>query len=404
MRHGSLRYPVAAAALLLLAGCGPEAADAGRAPADVPYPVGALPPRLPAAGPPGEAGGWDVLSADFHDTTHGFALLYRCPQDGDPVARCEQRLSVLDDGGWAERTVPLPPAGGDDGVSAVVTSLGPRTALVTDYTVDRDAPGLFTTDGGRTWTKVDRDASGTTVRIPDGVSPAFWCDSPDENMDCERPRLAAHDPATGRLRVLAVQPPLDLAHDWRVEPLADGTWWVWGRDPASGDLVVASSRDDGRSWRTSRLAGDPGDVMRVDVFGTTGRTLYASLARESTATAETTKNPLSAVYASTDGGRTWDRRWTHRQGRAPWSALGTPLVGADGSLLLVTEDDRVFRSRDGARTFAPGGSPDDAPGAGRWVWRTRAGYLLTDGATIRLSADGTRWSEHHPAEPFGRRG
>ncbi|MDI1290287.1 MAG: sialidase family protein [bacterium] len=143
---------------------------------------------------------------------------------------------------------------------------------------------------------------------------------------------------------------------------------------ASGDVIVGISSSDGalmispdggRSWRTTTVVSlfdvvvDPmnpaimvgttqdGPVRSTDggytFAATPGAPLIALLAWSGDSLYGVT--PDGAIYASVDGGATWDERG---------KASGAPLAfAADGESLAVLVGQEIDESADGGRTFTP---------------------------------------------------
>ncbi|MFB7278835.1 exo-alpha-sialidase [Streptomyces hydrogenans] len=399
-----LRALVALLLAWLLAACtaGPEPA-----PDDRPTPTGGgeRPSGTGAFGDPPDiadgAGlpGW-VADLGLTADGSGFALLAECVGD---TARpengfCRQRVAVLDRGAdhWELRGSPLPELRGTDGVSAVLSVLGPGRALIEDGLGERTGRNWFTADGGRHWRPVDPRTAGRTPEIPKGALLTTECatdpGAPPER--CARELLAVVSPSDGRRRTLVRQPLLG-AHP---QPMAvvepDGSWWVSGTDPLTGGPAVAVSRDAGRGWTVSRLpspahgpgrdpADGPGRPTRI-VVGPDA--VYAAETGEQ-AGGEPVKNPLRALHRSRDGGRTWQRTWTPGPEDEPRSLEGLPVPGPGGRVEIAAQWSG-HRSLDGGRTFR---ELDDGSA---YVRRTPAG-LLRERSRCRyeLTRDGVRWTE-----------
>lgn len=338
---------------------------------------------------PGIAG--RLIFVDLADSEHGIALVGQCTEK---PFRCRQRVAVLDGGTqWRLRSSPLadftnPTAG----FSAEVVALAPGLAVISsppDNLVGTTRwRHWFTRDAARTWREVSIKATDTTTTIPEGarliadVLDPDADDVTDPEPGYKTPRILVIDPATGRRKVLAQQPPLREPRVASGVPAYDGGWWVSGKDPRTGEAAVAVTRDSGLSWTSSRL-GDVGNVWHTSVLAGPDAS-YAVVKGELPAN-EQVKNGLVAVFRSTDGGRNWQRTWAFRPGREPRSSL-SEILASDGSLRVITETPGSYLSRDGGRTFAP------VSGEQGNVQHTRAGYLLTHNETgYQLSADGLTW-------------
>jgi hypothetical protein len=168
-------------------------------------------------------------------------------------------------------------------------------------------------------------------------------------------------------------------------PTLDGRWWVAGRDPKTNSWSLAISGDNGRSWTTRKLAFRDS----VDNYGWTvvssGGVLYAS----AVGPVPNTSNGLSAIFRSTDGGRTWEQTWHPADGKQPRRVYGGAIPGANGTLTISTPDDKSYVSTDGGRTFR---QTERTP----WDYttQTRAGFLAGSADAsdaLQFSADGIEW-------------
>jgi hypothetical protein len=135
-------------------------------------------------------------------------------------------------------------------------------------------------------------------------------------------------------------------------------WWITGYDPTSSELMVAVSRDRGRSWMVRPL-GVPQGIDAPTLATNDGMTVYAFVR---------SSDKLRQVK-STDGGASW----TVQPAGLPWpAALSEPgalagrgfgaLVRSDDSTVIWIEDSiaPVFlESRTGGRSYqqveGPGG-------------------------------------------------
>jgi hypothetical protein len=401
---GALGAVLAAAALLgCSSGSGPAADGEGAGPTPTPTPAPSLQaPLIPSdAALPGQ-----VISLDFADDGHGFALLADC-QDGLPygVTRgCVYRLAALDgaSGSWELHDTPLPTGDRHEfGFVVEAASAGhARLSSVTGAVLDEIGDTVWVTDdAGRTWRRGDAGASGTVAAIPGGSHVALV----DE-------RLAALMPRTAEYRVLERQPPLEQLATPGLLP--DGRHWVPGVDPVSGAPALAVSQDEGRGWRVlAPLPTAPAFLGSVShrelrlVAGPDGLYAFESgvaddgggggggigVGGSGAGQTGIYGSRLLGIHVSGDDGRSWRRVWTHEDSASrPGSILGTPIAAADGSV-WVYGDDAIYVSRDGGRGFVverPGPPPEEPA-------LTRAGYVLTDlesAGHYRISADGFTWS------------
>ena len=341
-------------------------------------------PDIPSA--PGLPG-WSH-SLGFAADGSGFALLAECAE-----ARCAQHVAVLDKGArrWGLATSPLPDVTGDLGITAGLTVLGPGRAVIIDQSEhwQEPAPTWFTGDGGLTWARGSTKPKGSTATVPEGALLTDEClELEADGSFCGRNRLLVVMPDTGEHRVLKRQPPLKgiLAPAGDMSPDA---LFVSGLDD-SDRPALAKSEDRGRTWTVTRIA-HPGTGSRgFHVVPGPGWGRLFAVQPGQLPEREQVKNGLRAIHTSTDGGSTWTRVWTYREGVEPLSILGDLVVAADGSVTVYGESG-IWRSTDGARTFRSDGGARAPAGS---VTRTPLGWLWSDShgnGQYRISADGVRW-------------
>ncbi|MFI9586538.1 exo-alpha-sialidase [Streptomyces sp. NPDC052236] len=344
-------------------------------------------PRIPSS--PGLPG-W-AHEVRFAADGSGFALLAQCVPE-DPAksvkAFCKQYVAVLDRGAasWVLRRSPLPDVHGDSGISAELQVLGPARAWIREHGETQRRRTWFTADGGRSWRAGDWKAHGTVTAIPKGAVLSTECVSSadPEEQECTRHRMAVLSPKDGRRWFLAQGPPLDMAPVYASAAEPDGSWWVSGRDPASGAVAVAVSRDSGRHWAVSPLPSPTKKPAREVVVSVGQDAVYA--AETGSLDPDDVKNGLRALHRSLDRGRTWERMWTTGPEREPRTLLGHVVPGRGGDLVLYGEQD-VYTSKDGGRTFE---QTDFRSG---YVMRTPLGFMAVDSrCEYRISPDGVRWT------------
>lgn len=275
---------------------------------------------------------------DFFDNTHGIAEWMKCtsPQSCD-----FQGLLVTQDGStWQSRALPKDiPLGG----IVFAYMLGPRSIVLSAG--GTPSKRWFSNDTGVTWQQVPDAPQGTIAAIPVGGSLNGGCKSRPANKCYD---LTVTLPDSGRTSILASQPPFRVTGG-QGYPDTNGTWWVQGVD--NGKWVIASSRDDGRSWQVSNTGVDVSDHAMTDVL-TAPNALYATLIDAPS------NDPgyyvLTAILRSTDGGRTWERTWQPRPGSAdePQNIQHAPVI-RDGKLTVlfdgltyVSDDGKSFHKTD----------------------------------------------------------
>ncbi|MGX1884529.1 WD40/YVTN/BNR-like repeat-containing protein [Streptomyces sp. NPDC055287] len=373
---GALTGAVLFVLALLSAGC---TAGASRPPA----------PEVPSAPDlPGSAH-MVGLAADGS----GFVLLAKCVADVERPGNgfCRQYVAVLDKGAsqWRLRRSPLHDPSGTGGVSADLRVLGSGRAWLHEAVGDDRHRTWFTADGGLSWQARDVKRAGSARSIPRGAALSTLCGYPTapDGGACAQDQLLVMSPADGRLRELKSRPP--LAGQLHPAPYAepDGSWWVSGEDPRSGEPALAVSRDAGRTWTASRLdrpLRKPGWGVRVSVGD---GVVYAAELGELPA-GEPVKNPVRAIHRSRDGGRTWERTWKAGATREPRTLLGVLVPGAGDTLLLHGERGD-YTSPDGGRTFRP---VTGGPALGYASTIPLGRLQARDSCEYGISTDGVRWT------------
>jgi hypothetical protein len=347
------------------------------APDEPPAPVG---PVLPDIGRIEQPVVYDV---DLVDERHGFALWGRCTNGRD--YRCERKLLTTTDGVvWNAHQFA---SGAPDRLTGRVIAIGPGRVVLTG--LDAADRRLYSADNGQTWQPVSATPQQTVTQLPaDAILETRCVDTVHDLGECRTRRLAVTLPDSGRRAWLANPPALDAPAPQQ-RAMADGSWWVSGKEPGTGRWAVAASRDAGRTWAVTPLPVPPELMLdRLSLAGS-GQDVYALGIGSLIGAME--PNNLLAIFGSTDGGHTWAQTW-RADGRAPRTLGGEAIVTADGSLYVPPADvGPGYRSRDGGRSFA---MALDGPRLTS-VRRTRGGYLAvpTDRPGRYLSSpDGVRWS------------
>ncbi len=324
-----------------------------------------------------------TYSVDFADADHGYALRGECAKARED---CEFTLLATSDGGrsWANRNLPESnnPVGSYFTSSLVV--LGPDV-LVLDRPFKRDDQlglsgyeRLRSDDGGRTWQELPQVYKTDGVLPIEPLAKLATCIGASRDYSCGR--VVSVHPATGLSALVPAQPALvDPIPGW--DATADGKWWTFGRDPVTHRRALGVSVDGGRSWSTSALdvpgTVAPGQYAVVERNGVMYATLSGAYDQGFT---------TLAVFRSTDDGKSWTRTWrvtdTDRMSRV----AGTPVVAADGRLILPSATGTTMSSRDGGHTFEV--ADHQLTGTVQW---THGGYLLHGRDGFALSQDGLTW-------------
>jgi hypothetical protein len=379
---------------------GPESAPSTvTVPTTVPTTVTVTTPPSTATSHAVSAAGTLVYDADFRDPFHVYALV-GVPTDQGAVTR----LYVTADRGrsWSQHPTPLPPVTGDNGYSADLVMLG-RDRLLLRNTPgelpDIFPPGVglgadgwpmwYSADGGVNWLPVPSRVAAPLGTIPDGAILATRCGTVDTagNRDCAGRSLVAFLPGSGQFAELKAQPELQMLPAARIEPAADGRWWVAGT--VGGAPAVAVSAD-GSSWAVKALPVT-GTPIAIEV-ATAGSRAWA-VVRGST---DTEKNALLGVAYSADAGGTWKLTYAPSLGTAPRTFVGAPVpnVPSPGVIIStdVPNDDMSYLVLNDGSTVAAA-----RPAAG-WTRWTGTGYVSIADNTVNVSSDGMTFM---PLRPLG---
>lgn len=338
--------------------------------------------REPPAELPGRTAPADSFTVDFADPQHGFAVRHSC---NGRLPGCWLSLLVTDDGGhnWGAEQ-PLPESVNSPGRSSARLSALGGCALAIDAQADDPTKvfRIFSDDCGGHWRRVPLRVDGEVSSIPPGAT-LERCRI-EVTIDYCSTGVVVTLPDSGRRVRLNTVPALDPLLPEKT-PLEDGTWWLSGREPKTGQWSIAESRDDGRHWQLRELPEQP--TQRVEAVRVTGLRvgdLYATFEGHP-------RYGLVAIYRSADSGGHWQQTWradTREPPRLPGTAMATT-----GGLLVTGEGSgspQAWRSRDHGRTFTSP-YPTDPRGT---ATRTRGGYLVhwSDAGRWYRSANGTGWS------------
>lgn len=368
----------AAAAVLLVAAAVPLL----RGDAESPAPVGEAPDR------PVVTGNLFVNGIDFVTPERGFAIESNCLySDRDD---CRYDLLGTTDGGRSWTSHPLPRT--EDGIIftrfQAMYVLGENEVMIDRTTSDDRNERILSVDGGQNWSVVAEPivaAASPTILAAGGLVSGCAPLVPDVEMRCATVATILPD---GRTSQLVTQPPLEHPVP-NYLPTTEGTWWVHGRDPATNDLALAVSRDEGRTWTTRSLdlpmiEWGRGNVAVAEYDGT----LYASVSdyRAPQPVA------LIAMFVSTDGGQSWTRTREFDDDAYPRSMVGDLVVTPSGEVLVnsLIDDQKTYVTTDGGETFT-----EAERHFGGVVFRVHAGYVEEPWRKVKIdyafSTDGGEW-------------
>lgn len=333
-----------------------------------------LPADPPQVGNPPPAPVSNVITMDFADDEHGYALTRSCPRSGET---CTFDLLRTADGGrsWQRATLPAPLNAQTGYFSAALYVIGPDEVLIyRPFGLDPDR--IHSTDGGRSWEVIKR---WYTLDVSPAPLPAHGvltglCGNQHYPNNCGA--IGSHQSGSGAFTSALTQPPLTYMQLGSVAT-QDGKWWVAGRDRTTGKWTLAVSTDSGQTWMTTPL----------DLTATPSLDGWAVVERNGVmyATASDYRG-LLGVWRSLDDGKSWTRTWS-RGGQWLPAPADTPIAAGDGSL-IVSDGKVTYVSTDQGSTFRPA----DKKVTGQVYW-TRAGYVRSIGAGFALSADGLSWRE-----------
>jgi hypothetical protein len=316
-----------------------------------------------------------IYDVGFVDERHAHALRADCRQFD-----CDLDLVSTSDGEhWTSR--PVSNAGQPRGSGGRLYVLGPDQVAVDWFPIDEPAVlgRVYSADSGRTWTRVPQGVRGTAREIPAGAALQSGCELFEE--PCTRSDVRVILPDSGRSARLATAPPLLGAYPGMV-PMADGRWWITGKDPRTRRWTIALSDDDGRTWTVARPA------WRGDAEGQAWTIVacHDSIVATVTGQLEVGDYGILAMFRSDDGGRSW----TKTRGELGWAVAGAPVAASNGSLLVNTEDGAGLVSWNDGRTFT-----QEQPRYHGFAYWARSGYvaLSSPDAPIQYSPDGLNWRE-----------
>jgi hypothetical protein len=358
----------------------------------VPFLRGDRVPDAPAADAPDRpiiSGSPFRMGVEFVTPERGYAIETNCGY-GSGRDDCRYDLLATTDGGRSWEAHPLPPTA--DG--QIYTRLHRWSAIGEDeLVVDRTTPDerlerILSDDGGWTWSVVAEPfaaAPSPTISATGGLVG----DCPLWSVEVRCSKVATILP-DGRTAPLTSQPPLSSPEPGYY-PTTEGTWWVHGQDPATGEQALAVSRDDGRTWttRTLGLPFDDGLVGYVSMAEHAG-TLYAAVVEYRMSS----PNLLTAMFLSTDGGATWTMTREYADNERPRYLSVDLVVTPSGELLVngMIGDRKTYATTDGGVTFTEA----EHQFSGR-VYRVWAGYVEVPWRPVKFdhafSSDGITWRE-----------
>jgi hypothetical protein len=219
----------------------------------------------------------------------------------------------------------------------------------------------LTMDAGLSWRTVSTDP----VHVEGFNSRALLC-----QPSCTgRSAVQAVDPLNAKVYELEATSGLPTLS--AVRGTSDGAIWLVGRD-MHGAPTVGWSVDHGRTWGTKALPYQA--VEQMVLAACTARTAYLLLAFD----------PDAVVFATTDGGLTWEQ---HTSGVPTSGDPKGAFCAPDGGLVMATNKE-VWVSHDRGATFARAGTnPSDVVGSGRgllWTCDEDARYAI-------VTVDGQDW-------------
>jgi photosystem II stability/assembly factor-like uncharacterized protein len=403
LRRGFLAALAAAAALLLMTGCGsaPGGATPASAVTSATHPATAISTR-PAtstatsgsagpASPACAAGRIGPIGASFVSANDGYLLgitLKDCWAD----ATSKLRLRKTTDGGlrWTPLTAPPAPWGGiaPDGTGRVPAD-GVTGLLFADA---RDGwaygPGLWAThDGGASWHRIGTKGWVVQSMASTGghvVAVLESCDAYDANCGA---------------RSFAVRTSPAARDAWRPVPGAtgQGTPSVVARDGKA--FLVVSAAGEGSYAKHDTLLSGPADGSARWTSRTIPCTPGANALSATTAShlmlscAMLGAHPASThIYTSADAGRHWTKIAT----LGMFDGASTVERTGAGTLLVAGIYDGVALSRDGGRTWTWPSAIDRSDNVGgggaieAGLFTNNDGFVIVAGASLWITSDAGR--------------
>ena len=306
----------------------------------------------------------DLRDIQFADSRHGYALSAQC--DRDATRPCALAVASTTDGGRTWIDLPLPVAQAPADRLPSIVAVGADGLVLVGDTV------WFGHRGGG-WQQRTVDTRATVAAMPNGGR----LELVSNDVGYAAPTVAVWS-ADGSLARLSVQP--GMAVHWVASaPAADGAWWVGGT--LGGAPAVGVTRDAGRTWKVTPLAGATSDAWAQ--VSTLGSDAYATVV--SPRGGDPGVLTIHAVYRSPAGGPF-----------TPYASMIGTLVGdivplLDGRLVAAGPNWYVNAGRDSALKPA-GGS---MPWVGR-VERTAGGWIAYDlfqAGWAAISRDGETWQK-----------
>ncbi|MFI5958359.1 hypothetical protein [Cryptosporangium sp. NPDC051539] len=286
------------------------------------------------------------IGGRFSDAGHGALVRAECTADG-----CGYQVVSTSDGGknWSTADVPGAPVTStplDDAYAVVL----PGGQIVTEIQVEADRPARRTADGGKSWAPQRAAPLGGTNRVGSGEALVGWC---AQSVDCAEPFLRVIRP-NGTSASFGPPPP-QLSETVGASRVADGALWVQGRDGV-GRVVLAVSRDNGKSWTINRVPAAA--AATVDIAGS-GETAWAlSLSDPAnggtggTVPTEPGRKLRQSLLYSADAGRSFNPVKLPEEYRLNTGSgigvtdSGAAVIASDGRVAVVTPDGSITDATD----------------------------------------------------------
>ena len=316
------------------------------------------------------------IGGRFLDADRGALVRTLCAADS-----CTYQLLRTSDGGqtWAASAVPGDPVSStplDDAYAVVL----PKGQVVTEIQVDASRPARRTADG-TTWSPQRAAPVGTIDVVPDDAALVGWC---AQSVDCAEPFLQVIL-ANGTSRSFGPPPPT-ITETISATRVAEGSLWIQGRDGV-GRVVLAVSRDDGRSWTINRVPAPATAV--VDIAGA-GEVAWAlSLTDPETGSGSGGTTPLEpgrksrqSLLYSADSGATFNSVKLPEEYRLN---TGSGVGVTDSGDAVISTDGRVA-------VVSPAGEVTPVKGVQGQVYDLGARILVFGARGSWTSADGESWT------------
>ncbi|TQS44957.1 hypothetical protein [Cryptosporangium phraense] len=317
------------------------------------------------------------IGGRFEDAEHGAVVRAKCAADG-----CGYQVLTTSDGGktWSTADVPGPPVTStplDDAYAVVL----PGGQIVTEIQVDADRPARRTADGGKTWAPQKAAPVGVTTSVAGNEALVGWC---AQSVDCAEPLLRVIRP-NGTSASFG-PPPAQLTETISASRVPEGALWVQGRDGV-GRVVLAVSRDNGKSWTLNRVPAAAASTVSIAGAGDAAWALSLSDpdtgGAGGTVPTEPGRKTRQSLLYSADSARTFNPVKLPEDYRLN---TGSGVGVTDSGAAVIASDGRVA-------VVTPDGDVTDVPDVQGAVYDLGDKVLVYGPKASWVTSDGTTWNQ-----------